>query len=34
LQEEINIGQLEGFMMKGDEDKVYLLKKALYYGLK
>jgi hypothetical protein len=35
LQEEINIyiGQLEGFMMKGDEYKVYLLKKAAY-GLK
>jgi hypothetical protein len=33
LQEEINIGQLEGFMMKGDEYKVYLLKKAVY-GLK
>lgn len=33
LQEEIYVEQLEGFVIKGQEDKVYLLKKALY-GLK
>ncbi|GMP62936.1 LOW QUALITY PROTEIN: hypothetical protein CsSME_00024846 [Camellia sinensis var. sinensis] len=33
LQEEIYVEQLEGFVMQGHEDKVYLLKKTLY-GLK
>ncbi|CAL5340699.1 unnamed protein product [Camellia sinensis] len=33
LQEEIYVEQLEGFVMQGHEDKVYLLKKMLY-GLK
>jgi len=33
LQEEIYVEQPEGFVMQGEEDKVYLLKKALY-GLK
>ena len=33
LKEEIYVEQLEGFAAKGDEDKVYLLKKALF-GLK
>ncbi|KAI4297629.1 hypothetical protein L6164_037513 [Bauhinia variegata] len=33
LQEEIYVEQPEGFVIKGQEDKVYLLKKALY-GLK
>jgi len=28
LQEEIYVEQPEGFMKKGEEDKVYLLKKA------
>jgi len=31
--EEIYVDQLEGFAMKGHENKVFLLKKALY-GLK
>ena len=30
LKEEIYVEQPEGFDAKGDEDKVYLLKKALY----
>ena len=30
LQEEIYVDQLEGFEVKGQEGKVYLLKKALY----
>ena len=33
LEEEIFVEQLEGFVVKGKEDKVYQLKKALY-GLK
>ena len=33
LQEEIYVDQPEGFIVKGQEHKVYLLKKALY-GLK
>lgn len=33
LQEEIYVEQPEGFIIQGEEDKVYLLKKALY-GLK
>ena len=33
LQEEIYVEQPEGFVKKGEENKVYLLKKALY-GLK
>lgn len=33
LQEEIYVEQPEGFVVQGEEDKVYLLKKALY-GLK
>jgi hypothetical protein len=33
LQEEIYVEQPKGFMVEGEEDKVYLLKKALY-GLK
>jgi len=33
LQEEIYVEQLEGFEKKGEEGKVYLLKKELY-GLK
>lgn len=33
LQEEIYVEQPEGFVMHGEEDKVYLLKKSLY-GLK
>ena len=30
LQEEIYVEQPKGFVKKGEEDKVYLLKKALY----
>jgi len=30
LEEEIYVEQPEGFIVKGQEDKVYLLKKALY----
>ena len=30
LQEEIYVEQPEGFVVQGEEDKVYLLKKALY----
>ena len=30
LQEEIYVEQLEGFVKKGEEAKVFLLKKALY----
>jgi len=33
LEEEVFIEQLEGFIIRGNEDKVYRLKKALY-GLK
>ena len=33
LQEEICVEQPEGFQVKGQEEKVYKLKKALY-GLK
>ena len=33
LEEDIFVDQLEGFIVKGMEEKVYLLKKALY-GLK
>ena len=33
LQKEIFVDQLKGFVMGGEEEKVYLLKKALY-GLK
>ena len=33
LQEEIYVEQPEGFVKRGEEDKVYLLKKA-FYGLK
>jgi hypothetical protein len=33
LQEEIFVEQPNGFAVKGEKDKVYLLKKALY-GLK
>ena len=33
LQEEIFVEQPKGFVVKGEEDNVYLLKKALY-GLK
>ncbi|KAL5798093.1 hypothetical protein ACOSQ2_002913 [Xanthoceras sorbifolium] len=33
LQEEIYVEQPNGFVVQGEEDKVYLLKKALY-GLK
>jgi len=33
LQEEIYVEQPEGFMKQSEEDKVYLLKKAIY-GLK
>jgi len=33
LQEEIYVEQLEGYVKEGEEDKVYLLKKA-FYGLK
>jgi len=33
LEEEIYVEQLEGFVVKGKEDKVYKLHKALY-GLK
>ena len=30
LEEEVYVGQPEGFVVKGSEDKVYRLKKALY----
>ena len=30
LQEEIYVEQPEGFVKKGEEDKLFLLKKALY----
>ena len=30
LQEEIYVEQPEGFVKKGEEDKVYFLRKALY----
>ena len=33
LEEEVSVEQPEGFMVEGEEDKVYRLKKALY-GLK
>ena len=33
LEEEVYVEQPEGFMVEGEEDKVYRLKKALY-GLK
>ena len=33
LEEEVYVLQLEGFIVKGSEDKVYRLRKALY-GLK
>ena len=33
LKEELFVEQLEGFQVKGQEEKVYKLKKALY-GLK
>ena len=33
LEEEVYVEQLEGFVVEGEEDKVYHLKKALY-GLK
>ena len=33
LQEEVYVEQLEGFVQKGKEEKVYRLKKARY-GLK
>lgn len=33
LQEKIYVEQPDGFVVQGEEDKVYLLKKALY-GLK
>ena len=33
LEEEIFVEQPEGYVVKGHEDEVYLLKKALY-GLK
>ena len=33
LEEEVYVEQPEGFMVEGEEDKVYHLKKALY-GLK
>ena len=33
LEEEVSVEQPEGFMVEGEEDKVYHLKKALY-GLK
>ena len=33
LEEEVSVEQPKGFMVEGEEDKVYRLKKALY-GLK
>ena len=33
LEEEVYVQQPEGFLVKGQEDKIYHLKKALY-GLK